>query len=445
MVTKETKAALFFVAISLGSVSAPNAAGEDWKLVWQDEFDGPSINRKHWSFDLGPWIPSNELECYTDRPENARIENGKLVIEARKENREGRKYTSARLHTQDKVEIKYGRIEARIKMPGGQGIWPAFWTLGASFKGDDQPVSGWPECGEIDVVELIGGGRGRDDRIHHHIHWEKKPHGHADWGGDFDPPGGNLQSEFHTYAIEWDQFQIRAYIDGIYWFASDITINDTSEFHQPHFLLLNIAVGGQWPGNPDESTVFPQKMYVDWVRWYEWAGGPRSPKPDPPKPAPLPRDWELIWQDEFNGATIDRSKWTFDIGTGEQHGLTNWGNGEIAYYTDREENARVENGNLVIEAREEKFKGSRYTSARLKTQGLHRWTFGKFEARVKFPEGAGVQSSWRILGSSYDWKNWPKCGQIDVAAVNGAGKGNAVSGAMYWFKETADANWQNAS
>ena len=445
MITRAFAAAVFLSIIAILSASSVEGADKGWKLVWHDEFDGPTLNPEYWSFDTGPWKQSGELECYTNRPENVRIEDGKLVIEARKENREGRQYTSARIHTKGKVEKKYGRIEARIKMPAGQGIWPAFWTLGASFKGDNQPVSGWPQCGEIDIVELIGGGRGRDDRINHHIHWDKRPYGHADWGGYFDPPRGNLQSEFHTYAVEWDQFQIRAYVDDIYWFASDITINDTSAFHQPHFLLLNLAVGGEWPGNPDKTTVFPQKMEVDWVRWYQWEGGPLSPKPNPPKPGPVSRDWELVWQDEFNGPTIDRSKWAFDIGTGEEHGLKNWGNGEIAYYTDRSENARIENGNLVIEARQEKYKGSRYTSARLKTQGLQDWTYGKFEARVKFPVGTDVQSSWRLLGSSYDWHNWPKCGQIDAAVVPGATKGDVLTGGMYWFKASADPNWQNAS
>ena len=430
--------------IAIGATSNAHALDKNWKLVWHDEFDGPSINRDNWSFNSGPWKQSGELECYTDRPENARIEDGKLVIEARKEDREGRHYTSARLHTKGKVEKKYGRIEARIRMPSGQGIWPAFWTLGTSFQGDDKPVSGWPRSGEIDIVELIGGGRGRDDRVQHHIHWDKRPFGHASWGDYYDAPNRDLQDQFHVYAIEWDEHQIRAYLDDDYYFASDITINDTGAFHQPHFLLLNLAVGGEWPGNPDKTTVFPQRMEVDWVRWYQWEGAPQAPKPVP-LPTPVKRDWELVWQDEFDGKAIDPNKWAFDIGTGEQHGLKNWGNGEIAYYTDRPENARVEDGKLVIEARPEKYKGSRYTSARLTTKGLHEWTYGKFEARVKFPEGTDLRSSWRLLGSSYDWHNWPKCGQIDLANVSGGAGKQSLSGGIYWYKEAAEPGWKNAS
>ena len=330
-------------------------------------------------------------------------------------------------------------------MPAGQGIWPAFWMLGASFKGDNQPVSGWPQCGEIDVVELIGGGRGRDDRINHHIHWDKRPFGHADWGGYFDPPSRDLQNEFHVYAIEWDQYQIRAYFDDIYWFSSDITINDTGAFHQPHFLLLNLAVGGQWPGNPDKTTVFPQRMEVDWVRWYQWEGGPLAPKPAPPPPAPVKRDWELVWQDKFDGKAIDRTKWAFDIGTGEEHGLKNWGNGEIACYTDRPENSRIEDGKLVIEARQEKYKGSRYTSARLKTQGLQDWTYGKFERVSSFllarmcnrPGGC-----WAILMTGTTGQN---AGKSMRPWFRVAAKGDVLTGGMYWFKASADPNWQNAS
>ncbi|REJ17019.1 MAG: 1,3--beta-D-glucan 3-glucanohydrolase [Paenibacillaceae bacterium] len=235
-----------------------------YQLVWSDEFNGPSINTNYWTFEIGTgsngW-GNNELQYYTSRPENARIENGNLVIEARRESYGGMNYTSARLKTQGKVNFKYGRIEARIKLPKGQGLWPAFWTLG-----EDITTVGWPRSGEIDIMEHVN----NEDVTHGYMHWDAG--GHASYGGSsfaFDV------TQYHVYSIEWTPSYIKWFVDGVQFWEANIqnNINSTEEFHKPHFLLLNMAVGGNWPGSPDASTPFPAKMYVDYVRVYQDVGG----------------------------------------------------------------------------------------------------------------------------------------------------------------------------
>ncbi|MFB9328136.1 RICIN domain-containing protein [Paenibacillus aurantiacus] len=243
--------------VSLLPMTKANAA---YNLVWSDEFNGTSIDQNNWSFEIGNgsggW-GNNELEYYTNRPENARIENGNLVIEARKENYGGMAYTSARLKSQGKKSFKYGRIEARIKMPKGQGLWPAFWTLGS-----DIGTIGWPKSGEIDIMEHVN----NENNTHGYIHWDAN--GHAQYGGASQAVD---VTQYHVYSVEWTSSAIKWFIDGVQFREANIAnnINSTEEFHKDHFLLLNMAVGGNWPGSPDGSTVFPAKMYVDYVRVYQ--------------------------------------------------------------------------------------------------------------------------------------------------------------------------------
>ena len=153
----------------------------------------------------------------------------------------------------------YGRIEGRMQLPFGQGLWPAFWSLGANIG-----TIGWPACGEIDIMEMIGGS-GRESTVHGTIHWDFN--GHASFGRTFTGP--NFSQGFHVFAIEWDTREIRWYVDGTLYNTANITINGTEEFHRPFFLLLNVAVGGNFPGNPDGTTTFPQRLQVDWVRVYQ--------------------------------------------------------------------------------------------------------------------------------------------------------------------------------
>jgi beta-glucanase (GH16 family) len=252
---------------------APRAKDAKWQLAWSDEFSGPNgsgVDLSKWIFDVGGkgW-GNQELEYYTNRPQNAYIQDGNLVIQARRENYTGtdgvsRNYTSARLETAGKFSQTYGRFEARIKIPSGQGLWPAFWMLG-----DDIEKSGWPDCGEIDIMENIGK---EPSTVHGSIH------GPGFSGADgiearYTLPGGRrLADDFHVFAVEWEPNAIRFYLDDELYVTrtrSDLRPGWKWVFDHPFFLLLNVAVGGDWPGSPDATTVFPQQMLVDYVRVYQ--------------------------------------------------------------------------------------------------------------------------------------------------------------------------------
>lgn len=235
-----------------------------YKLVWSDEFNNATIDTTKWSFEVnGGGGGNNELQYYTSRPENLRVTGGNLVIEARKETYTGpdgtRNYTSGRMNTKGKASWTYGRMEGRMKLPSGQGIWPAFWMLGNSLDS-----VGWPKSGEIDIMERIN----NEGFTHGTIHWWDHNNAYANYGG---PSFGVDFSQFHVYAVEWDSGAVRWYIDGAKFWEASIAggVNGTEEFHQPFFAILNLAVGGNWPGNPDASTVFPAQVLVDYVRVYQ--------------------------------------------------------------------------------------------------------------------------------------------------------------------------------
>lgn len=231
-------------------------------MVWHDEFDSTAIDRHNWVFDTGTmggtgW-GNNELEYYTDRPENSKVENGNLVITARKEKFGGCKYTSARLKTLGLRSFTYGRIEARVKLPGKQGLWPGFWMLGQNMD-----TIGFPFCGEVDIMEYIND----DPTLHGSMHWGKDNHLQSYTGST----QVNNVNDYHVYSVEWDPTSITWYVDGVkYWEGEiDNPSYQTGAFHKPFFLLLNLAVGGDWPGKPSHKTHLPQSMYVDYVRVYE--------------------------------------------------------------------------------------------------------------------------------------------------------------------------------
>ena len=242
---------------------------QQWNLVWSDEFDGTVIKDSNWTHEIGGngW-GNNELQYYTDRDTNSYVSNGYLVIQALEENYSAWNYTSARLKSQGKKFFKYGKILARIKLPYGQGIWPAFWMLGESF-----PVVGWPDCGEIDIVELVGGPTG-DNTVYGTAHWEDANGQHAQYGNSYTLSSGIFADSFHLFSITWDDQKIRWFVDNHLYHEIDITPPSLSEFHEDFFIILNIAVGGNWPGPPDSTTVFPQKMEVDYIRVYK--DGPNS-------------------------------------------------------------------------------------------------------------------------------------------------------------------------
>jgi len=247
---------------AVGSQQPPAGAPPGFpNLRWSDEFNGTTINTANWGFDLGGggW-GNNELENYTNRPENARISNGMLVIEARRENFGGSAYTSARMKTQGKQSFGINTwVEARINAPEGQGIWPAFWMLGNSIS-----TVGWPSCGEIDIMEIQGQNPFRNFGT---IHWADANGQHASFGGTFNS-STSLTAGFHTYAISRTATSIKWYVDGVQYAEANISggINSTSEFQGSFFIILNVAVGGNFVGSPDGSTIFPQQMQVDWVR-----------------------------------------------------------------------------------------------------------------------------------------------------------------------------------
>jgi len=237
----------------------PTTPPSGWTLAWADEFNGSALDTSKWNIEVnGNGGGNNELQYYTARAENIRVTGGELVIEARKEAYMGKQYTSGRITTQNKLSWQYGRMESRMKIPTGKGTWPAFWMLGNSISS-----VGWPASGEIDIMEHINS----EALVHGTIHWSDTNNNYANYGG----PSANLDfSQYHVYAVEWDASAIRWYVDGNKYHEVNIAggINGTSEFHSPFFLLFNLAVGGNWPGNPDASTVFPNRMQVDYVRVY---------------------------------------------------------------------------------------------------------------------------------------------------------------------------------
>ena len=251
----------------------PPASASGWTLAWSDEFNGPDgspPDPSKWTYDMGAkgW-GNKELECYTNRLQNAQIKGGNLVITAQDENitcSDGvsSAYTSARLKTQGLFSQAYGRFEASIKIPKGQGMWPAFWMLG-----DDIGSVGWPKAGEIDIMENIGKEPGT---VHGSLHGPSTVKRTSDTTALFSLPAGqSFADTFHLYAVEWEPGVVRFYVDkNLYatFTSSQWPAGGTWVFDHPFFIILNVAVGGFWPGSPDSTTVFPQQMLVDYVRVY---------------------------------------------------------------------------------------------------------------------------------------------------------------------------------
>jgi len=274
---------LAITCFSQNPATPPRSNG--WTVVWSDEFNGPdgsSVDRTKWVVETGGegW-GNRELEYYTDRSENATMHDGNLVIRAMEEKYTGpdgvkRNYTSARLKTFGKFSQTYGRFEARIKIPFGQGMWPAFWMLG-----DDIDKVGWPACGEIDIMENIGK---EPAMIHGSIHGPGYV-GSTGLEASYTVSGKQrFADHFHIFAIEWDLDSVSFYVDkDLYVRRTRADLNPGWKwvFDKPFFLILNLAVGGDWPGNPGSATVFPQTMLVDYVRAYKKAEPPKKESAQP--------------------------------------------------------------------------------------------------------------------------------------------------------------------
>ena len=264
--------AIITLATNIESVTARVAVEHTWgdyKLVWSDEFDGTALDETVWSYNTGGsgW-GNNEKQYYTSRPENIRVKNGMLEIEARKEQYENNEYTSARIMSKNKKTFTYGKMEARIKFPGGKGTWPAFWMMGNT--------GNWPNCGEIDIIEHIGS---QDTRASFALHTVMKNGTKGNnWAKThfFDYP---LSADFHTYGIEWAQEEkegkdvIRFFVDDVQYaevWEEQIDNNDYWPFNKPFFFIINLAIGGNMGGTVDDAIFNQQRiMYVDWVRVWQ--------------------------------------------------------------------------------------------------------------------------------------------------------------------------------
>lgn len=232
-------------------------------LVWQDEFNGTSLDLNSWTFETGAggW-GNNELQYY--RPENTFFSAGNLIIEARKENFSSAAYTSSRLITKGKKEFKFGRIDIRAALPEGQGIWPALWMLGGNIS-----TVNWPACGEIDIMELVGH---QPNRVHGTIHYGANTSQHQYIGNSTALAGAaKFSDEFHVFSLIWEEDKITWLLDDVQFYQITKTTVDPAAypFNAPFFFIFNVAVGGQWPGDPDGSTNFPQRMIVDYVRVFQ--------------------------------------------------------------------------------------------------------------------------------------------------------------------------------
>jgi hypothetical protein len=228
-------------------------------LAWSDEFTtGPSLNTAVWNYELGAggW-GNNELETYTNSLNNVHIDTGYLHITAL--NPSANYYTSGRITTKGKKEFKWFRVDIRAKLPEGQGLWPALWMLGANFSS-----VGWPSCGEIDIMEYLGHA---STVSYGALHWNSG--GHTYRTGTFTLPAGKFSTEFHIFSLVWTPTTLRWYVDNQEFFTQRKTEVPAFPFDLPQFFIFNVAVGGNWPGKPDGTTVFPQHMIVDYVRVYQ--------------------------------------------------------------------------------------------------------------------------------------------------------------------------------
>ena len=236
-----------------------------YSLAWSDEFNGTSLDPAVWTFETGTgsggW-GNNELEYYTDRSENTSLQNGKLVIHALKESFGSAAYTSARIKTQGKKEFTFGRIDIRAILPKGKGVWPALWMLGGNIN-----TVGWPACGETDIMELLGQ---EPTKVYGTLHFGSLSN-HGQRGSNYVLTTGSFSDQFHVFSLEWKQDQVNFYIDNnLYQTITKVDIGAYPyPFNAPFFFIFNVAIGGNWPGNPDPTTYLPQWMIVDYVRVYQ--------------------------------------------------------------------------------------------------------------------------------------------------------------------------------
>jgi len=235
-------------------------------LTWADEFNETNLNMDNWNYQIGNGCPdlcgwgNNELQYY--KKENISFKDGNLVITAKNDKTNSNNYSSSRINTLGKFGFHFGRIDIRAVLPAGQGVWPAIWMLG-----DEIVNKGWPASGEIDIMEMIGGSQ-RENTVHATLHWDNKGD-HASLGKEYTLNKGTFQDEFHVFSIIWKQDSIIWLIDNVEYNKIDISENEMEEFQGDFHFLFNIAVGGNWPGSPDNTTIFPQYLIVDYIRVFQ--------------------------------------------------------------------------------------------------------------------------------------------------------------------------------
>lgn len=236
-----------------------------YTLVWSDEFSGTALDANAWNQEIGNGTGgwgNHELEYYTNSLKNTFLSDGKLIIEARKEAIGGFNYSSARLTTQNKKFFKFGRIDIRAKLPVSKGMWPALWMLGTNISD-----VGWPSCGEMDIMELVGS---YPSRVSATMHWNSSAGVHLSKGANYNSTSGDFSQQFHVFSMVWKQDNINCYVDdNLFLTVKSTDVGATYPFNATQFFIFNVAVGGDWPGSPDASTQFPQRMFVDYVRVFQ--------------------------------------------------------------------------------------------------------------------------------------------------------------------------------
>ncbi len=426
--------------------------GNDYVLTFNDEFDGSSLDTDKWYIEYGTGSQynlydwgNNEKQYYTS--DNVEVADGNLVITARKESRVTKDYTSARINTKGKFSQTYGRFEARIKMPAVTGLWPAFWLLPES----ESDYGGWPKNGEIDIMEARGRERTKTESTLHRA----DGNGEDIWTNT--NKNANIESieDWHVYAVEWNKTEIKFYVDETcistmtsdQWSTSYYQsrgFSMSAPFDKDFYIILNLAVGGQYDGNRIPPDDFEEAyMFVDYVRVYQYESENSSSTSTPNATnTPLPsivningNKYVMTFSDEFDGDALDTDVWYCENGTGSNYGLTDWGNNEKQYYTS--DNVEVADGNLVITAIAETVRNKNYTSARINTKESFGQTYGRFEARIKLPSGQGLWPAFWLMPVSSFYGTWAASGEIDIMEANCANV-NQTTCALHYGKTWPD-------
>ena len=268
--SQSLKFSILLVAFLTTSAAIAQQTDDEWKLVWNDEFDGPALDYSKWEIEVNAFGGGNhELQIYTDRKENVRVENGHLLLEARRDNHgiagTVREYSSGRIRSKRRGDWKYGKFETRAKLPAGQGVWSAIWMLPT-----DEKYGTWASSGEIDIMEFKGQ---EPDVVWGTLHYGSQWPGNKHTGNTYKLDKGNFTDDFHIFTLEWEEGAIRWYVDGRLTQTQTNWDSDGGKFPAPFdqefHILLNLAIGGGFLGNPDETTKFPREMLVDYVRVYQ--------------------------------------------------------------------------------------------------------------------------------------------------------------------------------